>query len=519
MKKRTIIILASIFSVVLSGLILVQIYWIKNAFIAKDEQFRVLINNALDAVVLDMERQETINRIIEEINLPSVDSVVAIIPSQSPLARQLQSYQQGSSLFEYSGAPDQYPSITVNREGQKIIFYSDDDLLFPEGEVPEISAQSIRAGIEGRLNNKTVLLENIMGRILADIPELSERIDNQNLDALIYSKFQRLGINIRYEYEVSDGGNAVIKTEGFSPRPSSSKYMRQLFPNDPVPGQNMLTIYFPKEKKYLMSQVGFMGFSSIFITLVLIFFSAINIIIIMRQKRLSEIRNDFINNMTHELKTPISTISLASQMMSDNSISSHQKNLDNISKILYDESMRLKYHVEKVLQASVFDKGTMGLKPVELDIHNLLNNVIENFALQISDRQGKIKTDFSSKSSLLMVDEVHFSNMISNLIDNAIKYSNGSPEIMVQTADDHGSLHIIISDTGIGIKKEDLKRIFEKFYRVPTGNIHNIKGFGLGLSYVRKVVEEHNGKINAASSPGRGSAFEIILPNKMKRYD
>jgi len=164
MKKRTIIILASIFSVVLSGLILVQIYWIKNAFIAKDEQFRVLINNALDAVVLDMERQETINRIIEEINLPSVDSVVAIIPSQSPLARQLQSYQQGSSLFEYSGAPDQYPSITVNREGQKIIFYSDDDLLFPEGEVPEISAQSIRAGIEGRLNNKTVLLENIMGR-------------------------------------------------------------------------------------------------------------------------------------------------------------------------------------------------------------------------------------------------------------------------------------------------------------------------------------------------------------------
>jgi len=184
-----------------------------------------------------------------------------------------------------------------------------------------------------------------------------------------------------------------------------------------------------------------------------------------------------------------------------------------------DESIRLKYHVEKVLQASVFDNGTMGLKPVELDIHPLLSNVIDNFALQIEDRKGSIEFEFNARSSVALVDEIHFSNMISNLIDNAIKYSEDPPKIKVMTFDDSKELKIQISDSGIGIRKEDLKRIFEKFYRVPTGNIHNVKGFGLGLSYVRKVVDEHNGRVSASSNPGKGTTFDIVLPRKSDKDD
>ncbi|TFH39012.1 MAG: HAMP domain-containing histidine kinase [Bacteroidia bacterium] len=512
MKKRTIIVLAIIFSVILSGLILVQIYWINNAVETKNQQLRVMVNSALNAVVSDLERQETIERIFEEINLPSVDSVVAIIPSHSALARQLQVINQQPGIKEFDGSPDPEASMMENREGKKIFFYSDEDLLYPDDTAPEISAHSIKAGISGRLTNKTVLLESIMGRILYDTPELSERINQEELDLLISSTLHRLGIDMRYEYVIEDGDEEILTSNDYSENSSVRKYLRQLFPNDPVPGQYRLTLYFPKENKYLLSQVGFIGLSSILITLVLIFFSATNLIIILRQKRLSEIRNDFINNMTHELKTPISTIFLASQMMSDNTIPNNQKNLDNISKILNDESLRLKYQVEKVLQASVFDHGSMELNFVETDIHRLLNAITDNFTLLLSNRGGSMKRKFDAVSPVAIVDEVHFSNLISNLIDNAIKYSSETPELMITTRNSRSDLIITVSDKGIGIKRDDLKRIFEKFYRVPTGNIHNVKGFGLGLSYVKKVIEEHGGTIKVSSQVNRGTTFELTLP-------
>lgn len=514
MKKRTIIILAAIFSVIISGLILVQIYWINNAIEAKNQQFRVMVNNALDGVVSEMEKQETIDRIFEEINLPSVDSVFAIIPSHSQLAKQLQVYNPKSGIRELSGAPDPETSIMVNREGQKIFLYSDEDMLFPDDEVPELSAQSIKAGISGRLTNKTVLLENIMGRMLSDIPELKERLSKEDIDILISNILHRMGIDLRYEYGITDGDELVFNSDGFSLYTSSRKYLRQLFPNDPVPRQYRLTLYFPKETKYLFSQIGFIGISSIIITLVLIFFSAANLTIILRQKKLSEIRNDFINNMTHELKTPISTIFLASQLISDTTVPTSEKNLNNISKILNDESLRLKYQVEKVLQASVFDHGSMELKYIETDLHRLLSNIIDNFALQLSDRGGALNQRLMADNPRVILDEVHFSNVISNLIDNAIKYSVGKPELIISTRNAQDRLLITISDKGIGISKEDLRRIFEKFYRVPTGNVHNVKGFGLGLSYVKKVVEEHGGRINVTSQVNKGTTFEISLPKK-----
>lgn len=512
MKKKIIIILAVIIGIVLSGLILIQIYWINNSIDVKNQQFRVFVNNALTAVVLDMEQQETIERIVEEIDLPMTDSVVAIVPSRSVLARQLLGYQPESDIPYLKEQDDLIASLTISREGQKILFYSDDEFFYPEEEIPELSSQSLRAGINDRITNKTIMLESIMGKIFAETPELSERVNPERVNNQIDQTLRRLGISLDYEFAITSAGTPVYNSDGFDMGSDANKYIRQLFPNDPVPGQNMIYLYFPREKNYLFKQVGFMGISSIIVTLAMIVFSVSNITIILRQKRISEIRNDFINNMTHELKTPISTISLASQMIGDNSISQNKKNLNKISKILNDESIRLKYQVEKVLQASAFDKGTMKLKMVSTDIHRIINSAIDNFRLQMSDTDGKLIKEFNAKESILKIDEAHILNMISNLIDNAIKYSNGNPEIKIITTDDDKQFTVSITDNGIGIKKDDIKRIFDKFYRVPTGNIHNVKGFGLGLSYVKKIVDEHQGSITVYSQINKGTHFEISLP-------
>jgi two-component system phosphate regulon sensor histidine kinase PhoR len=237
-------------------------------------------------------------------------------------------------------------------------------------------------------------------------------------------------------------------------------------------------------------------------------------VIVFRQKRLSEIRNDFVSNMTHELKTPISTISLASQMLADKSIPAGIKNMEQISKIISEECRRLGNQVEKVLQTAVFDKGKLRLRMNEVDMHEIISGVMENFSIQIKNRNGKIFTSLHAENFILQADQVHITNVLSNLLDNAIKYCNLSPEIRIGTENKGDFLLISVTDNGIGISKADQKRVFEKFYRVPTGNVHTVKGFGLGLSYVKMIMEEHHGYVEVESELYKGSTFKLYLPLK-----
>jgi two-component system, OmpR family, phosphate regulon sensor histidine kinase PhoR len=518
MKRSLIVLLAIFFFLAISGLIFIQLSWIRNAIQITDQQFRQSANKALESVILDLEEKELIRTIIEEADQSTSDSLTAVFPVDSPLARKLRGFHPNAKLLEVYGLKTPGEPITITSSGQKIIITEEDISTFAVDESLETSPQSISAEISGRVTNKIVSLENIMDKILRNPPDIMERIDPENLKSMLRASLNNAGINLDFEFSIRSGpSNIIWKTPGFTDRPGTNKFIIQLFPNDPIPGQNQLMLYCLQEQQYKFEKIGNLGFLSLLFALLLLILSTSTFIVIFRQKRISEIRNDFINNMTHELKTPISTIALASEMMEDKTIADKNKNFDNLAKIISDESMRLKLQVEKVLQIAIFEKTKMKLSLTEMDIHKVITNAIENFSLQINSRHGFITKDFQAASSTAMVDEAHFLNALSNLIDNAIKYSKEKPDITITTRNSKKGIIVTIEDEGIGISKNDLKRIYDKFYRVHSGNVHNVKGFGLGLSYARKVIEEHNGTIKAESQLNKGTKFTLLIPQTRRK--
>jgi two-component system, OmpR family, phosphate regulon sensor histidine kinase PhoR len=513
MKRKNIVLLALFFFLAISGLILIQLYWIRNAIAITDQQFRYLANKALESVVLDLEEKELIKNIGEDIDTSSTDSVTAVVPANSPLAKKLHGYQPNSDLLKMYGLDSPNKPVAITSTGHKIFITSEDSSPFSPDESPEPVSQITNSDISGRVTNKIVSLEKIMEKILRNTPDIRERIDAENLKQLLRKALNNVGINLDFEFSIRSGrlGN-IWKTPGFTDKPGTNKFIIQLFPNDPVPSQNQIVMYCLQEQQYKFEKIGILGFLSLMFTLLLLILSTGTFIVIFRQKKISEIRSDFINNMTHELKTPISTISLASQMMADKSIADKDKNIDNLAKVISDESMRLKFQVEKVLQMAIFEKMKMKLNLIETDVHKIIDRAVENFSLQIKNRNGSIKIDFQAVYSLAQIDEIHFLNSVSNLIDNAIKYSEDKPEITITTRNNKKYILITIEDKGIGIHKDDLKKVFDKFYRVHSGNVHNVKGFGLGLSYVKKIIEEHGGTIKVESQFNKGTKFTIFLP-------
>ncbi len=518
MKRKTIVLLAIFFFLAISGLILIQLYWIKNAISITDQQFRYLANKALESVVLDLEEKELIRYIVEDIDPASTDSITAIVPANSPLARKLHGYQPNSSLLEMYGLNNPQEPIAITSAGHKIFISSEDVSPYTTDEMVEPSRQIRNSEITGRVSNKIVFLENIMEKILRNTPDIRERIDPEILNRHIRTALNNVGIYLDYEFSIRSGryGN-IWNTPGFTDRPGTNKFIIQLFPNDPVPGQNQIVLYCLQEQQYKFEKIGNLGFLSILFTMILLFLSAGTFVVIFRQKKISEIRSDFINNMTHELKTPISTISLAAQMIGDKTISESDKNIENLAQVIADESMRLKFQVERVLQMAIFERIKMKLNLADLDVHTIIDKAVDNFTLQIGIRKGQIRKDFQATESIATIDESHLLNAFANLIDNALKYSNEKPFIKIATRNNRNGILVTIEDNGIGISGEDLRRVFDKFYRVPSGNVHKVKGFGLGLSYVKKIIDEHNGTISADSTINKGTKFTIFLPQNNTR--
>jgi signal transduction histidine kinase len=510
------------------ALIAVQTYWISNAYRLKEKHFSQLVNRALSNVVHEIQEREAVWHIIDEAQ--AYDT----------------SWQEEMASFDYEYnldfnarlGPDGWLDQSMyfsqrsdpgNRNHELTIITDDTVLRIAQnpgavymdtsqsGAVNIFQPQRIQRKIEKQMAENRIFLDRIMERMITPEIPIEKRVDPDLLNQVIQRQFQNYGIDLDYEYAVlRESMEVAYKSGDYDYDDETDYFITALFPRDLFSRTGYLSLYFPRKASFLLSSLGFMGISSIILTLVIILSFVLTIIIIFKQKRLSEIKNDFVSNMTHELKTPISTISLASQMMNDESIPTESKNYENISRIIREESKRLGYQVEKVLQMAIFDQGRIRLKKKKTDLNELIHNAITNFTLQIENRNGAIDEDYSADHAVLQVDHVHFTNVISNLVDNAIKYSEQEPQIMVKTFNRNAKLIIRVKDRGMGIKKEDQRRVFEKFYRVPTGNIHNVKGFGLGLSYVKKIVEEHDGTVTLKSEPNNGTEFEICLPVNSK---
>nr|WP_255534558.1 HAMP domain-containing sensor histidine kinase [Chryseolinea lacunae] len=257
--------------------------------------------------------------------------------------------------------------------------------------------------------------------------------------------------------------------------------------------------------------MGIWSFSSVVLLLVIVFF-AYTLFVILKQKRLSEIQKDFINNMTHEFKTPIATIAVSTEVLKDPQIASQPERLLNYATIIEKENLRLKQQVERVLQMARLDKEDIGLRKEKIDVHNVIQESIRHAALPLQEKAGRVAFEFQATEHEMEADKLHLTNVFNNLIDNAIKYCKTIPQISIRTTNHEHGLVVEVQDNGIGIGPENQKRVFQKFYRVPTGNVHDVKGFGLGLSYVKTVVEAHKGGISVRSELGRGSSFRIYLP-------
>ena len=367
------------------------------------------------------------------------------------------------------------------------------------------------------MNNKTLFVEKIINKLLNYNEDVSKRIEKETLMAIIESELRNQNIDLSYEFAVKDKIGRVVYSSKLYKNNENDVYKTQLFPNDFFSAPNYLLIFFPKKDNFIVKSLGYMGVSSILLTLIVIFSYTLTLVIILRQKKLSEMKNDFVNNMTHELKTPISTISLASQLLKDGSINDNQKNLSSIALIIEEESKRLGYQVEKVLQFAIFEKGNFKFRVVNLNVQELISTVFNSFIIQVKQRGGSLTTNLKATVSDIEGDELHLSNVLLNLLENALKYCEKEPEIIISTQDTKGGIIFSVKDNGIGISNENQKRIFEKFYRVHTGNVHNVKGFGLGLSYVKAIIEAHSGSIRVNSELGKGSEFLVYLPLKQNK--
>ena len=518
MKKSTIWLLAGVMIVAFVGLLFLQVKYIQITLNTRNKQFDENVQRSLNQVSRNLEYDQTLQYIEED------------IAESEEKYSQYNQPQQSASSPSSTVTRKKKRWTTINPDGSETTIDYDvttestskpqhDIFTRPGNGLNTISKTSyeLQQAFSKRYLHEKALQTEVILKIMyrASTKPIEERVDFRKINAYIRSELlSNAGLSDPFSFQVVNPNNRVVySSPGYPDKNVKDIYTQVLFPNDPPAKLNYLRVYFPTKDKHIISEVTFVVPSLIFTVILLITFT-FTIITLFRQKRLSEMKNDFINNMTHELKTPVSTISLAAQMLKDASIAKSPEVFKHVAGVINDETKRLSFQVEKVLQMSLFDKQRATLKLKEKDANDIVVSVANTHELKVQKFGGSLDIDLQAENDTVNIDEMHFTNVLFNLLDNALKYRKEDVplKLMMKTWNDGGKLFISIEDNGVGIKKEYVKKVFERFYRIPTGNVHDVKGFGLGLAYVHKIVTDHKGTIRAESELGKGTKFIISLP-------
>ena len=511
MKKYTIWLLIVVMVLTFASLLTLQYSYIRALGKMRSEQFDEAIRRTLSQVVRNLELDETARFLAEDMN--EQEKTAFTVPKVATVRRQRQSTRLHSigGLSTFSSITEYDETTTLSQTSPKVFISMSHGKNTLSG-----TYNKMQENLRERYLAQKGLLEDVILRILyeANNRPIEQRIDFEKLENYLTVELSKNGLEeLPFHFKVTDKNDReVYRCKDMIGNTESGEYKQVLFPNDPSVETGTLYLYFPTRKNYIYESLRIYVPSIIFSIVLLIVFGT-TILVIFRQKKLNDMKNDFVNNMTHELKTPISTISLAAQMLKDGDVGKTPTMLKHISGVIVDETKRLSFQVEKVLQVSLFEKDRSNLTFKEVDVNDILETIVSTFKLKVENFDGRIEKNLSAARANITADEMHLTNVFYNLLDNAVKYRGERDLVLnVRTWNEKDHLMISIKDNGIGIKKENLKKIFERFYRVPTGNVHNVKGFGLGLAYVLKIIENHNGTIRAESEVNLGTKFIISLP-------
>jgi len=518
MRKSTIGLLVSFMIIAFVGLLYLQVNYIREIVSSQDVQFEEAVKRSLYQVSHSLELDETSQLLKDQLlkwgkkSTSKTNQPIDNILTKGQQQLRFQNSEKWTTQMDVSVTDDIIQSNNIRGTGKSSI---------------NSQSQSIQESLYERYNNSENLLSEVIRQLMkADEKPIEERINFKQLKTYIEMELANNNIALPFQYEIINNNrfeNVVYKSPDLVDIVNSKRIFSQiLFPNDPASKLYTLQVVFPTRNRFGLNSIKFIVPSTAFSLLLLVVFTT-TLYIILKQKHLSEMKTDFVSNMTHELKTPVAGISIAGQMLSDENLISTLEQTGSLSKspsfnkitrTIADETKRLQFLIDKVLQMSLMEDGRSMLKIKELDANDLLFKVAQIFDIQVEKCGGTLELELEATESMIYVDEMHFTNVLFNLMENAVKYRKQDIplQLVARTENVDDKILISIRDNGPGIKKENLKKIFERFYRVHTGNVHDVKGFGLGLAYVKKIVEELNGTIKAESELNSGTKFIIKFP-------
>jgi len=534
MNRKKFIGLIIMMLVSIFGIIWVQMIWIKNALGIRNENFDYYVSSSLHDAASDIEASRKIsffNNFLtpdSEMSGDTSGNITRYVATQSFSVGNSGNVSVRITNQSVTQTPGKEPvvvthdTILTNDPGSVLLSSSDDPqkvITINNGEGAGGRQSSISVSQKDFINmlrKRSSEFQNMSDQMIAEVYQWEKTmdVDNNEIEHALGRSFIYTGIQTPFEFAVIKNGKV---TEGTYKKSNKndfirSKYKVRLFADNIIPQDLLLSVVFPERANYVLGSMAWILGGSLLFSLIILATFGMSLFFIIRQKKISEMKSDFLNNMTHEFKTPIATISLAADTITNPKVINDESSIRHFIGMIKKENSRMNKKVETILQIASLDKREIDFKFGDISLHNVIERAVETIEILVLQRNGKIHLNLNSVNPIIFGDEEHLLNLVNNLLDNAIKYSPESPDITVTTKNNERGIIMSVEDKGIGMSKSVQSRIFERFYRQTSGNVHDVKGFGLGLNYARAIVEAHKGNMIVTSEPGKGSRFDVFLP-------